>query len=186
MIDFKTIRKTDSEIADVYAEDLNRQRRNIELIASENFVSPAVMAAMGSHLTNKYAEGYPGKRYYGGCVYVDKAETLAIERAKQLFGAEHANVQPHCGANANIAVYYAFLKPGDTILGMNLAHGGHLTHGSPVNISGNYFNVVPYGGWECRQAAARSGRARPLPSCISTVLSSLLSKLGKSKCIGTV
>lgn len=145
MIDFKTIRKTDSEIADVYAEELNRQRRNIELIASENFVSPAVMAAMGSHLTNKYAEGYPGKRYYGGCVYVDKAETLAIERAKQLFGAEHANVQPHCGANANIAVYYAFLKPGDTILGMNLAHGGHLTHGSPVNISGNYFNVVPYG-----------------------------------------
>ena len=135
MIDFKTIRKTDSEIADVYAEELNRQRRNIELIASENFVSPAVMAAMGSHLTNKYAEGYPGKRYYGGCVYVDKAETLAIERAKQLFGAEHANVQPHCGANANIAVYYAFLKPGDTILGMNLAHGGHLTHGSPVNIS---------------------------------------------------
>ena len=145
MIDFKTIRKTDSEIADVYAEELNRQRRNIELIASENFVSPAVMAAMGSHLTNKYAEGYPGKRYYGGCVYVDKAETLAIERAKQLFGAEHANVQPHCGANANIAVYYAFLKPGDTILGMNLAHGGHLSHGSPVNISGKYFNIVPYG-----------------------------------------
>ena len=145
MIDFKTIRATDSEIADIYVEELNRQRQNIELIASENFVSPAVMAAMGSHLTNKYAEGYPGKRYYGGCVYVDKAETLAIERAKQLFQAEHANVQPHCGANANIAVYYAFLRPGDTILGMNLAHGGHLTHGSPVNISGNYFNIVPYG-----------------------------------------
>lgn len=145
MIDFKTIRAVDSEIADIYVEELNRQRQNIELIASENFVSPAVMAAMGSHLTNKYAEGYPGKRYYGGCVYVDKAETLAIERAKQLFGAEHANVQPHCGANANIAVYYAFLRPGDTILGMNLAHGGHLTHGSPVNISGNYFNIVPYG-----------------------------------------
>ena len=151
MIDFKTIRKTDSEIADVYAEELNRQRRNIELIASENFVSPAVMAAMGSHLTNKYAEGYPGKRYYGGCVYVDKAETLAIERAKQLFGAEHANVQPHSGANANFAVYYACLKPGDTILGMSLAHGGHLTHGSPVTVSGNYYRAVGYGVSETTQ-----------------------------------
>ena len=135
----------DPAIGNAMTDELKRQRRNLELIASENIVSPAVMAAMGSHLTNKYAEGYPGKRYYGGCVYVDKAETLAIERAKQLFGAEHANVQPHCGANANIAVYYAFLKPGDTILGMNLAHGGHLSHGSPVNISGKYFNIVPYG-----------------------------------------
>ena len=126
-------------------EELGRQRNKIELIASENFVSPAVMQAMGTVLTNKYAEGYPGHRYYGGCEYVDKVETLAIERAKKLFGAEHANVQPHAGANANTVVYFAFLKPGDTIMGMNLSQGGHLSHGSPVNISGSYFNVVPYG-----------------------------------------
>jgi len=126
-------------------EELGRQRNKIELIASENFVSPAVMQAMGTVLTNKYAEGYPGHRYYGGCEYVDKVETLAIERAKKLFGAEHANVQPHSGANANTAVYFAFLKPGDVIMGMNLSQGGHLSHGSPVNISGSYFKVVPYG-----------------------------------------
>ena len=125
--------------------ELDRQRGNIELIASENFVSPAVMAAVGSHLTNKYAEGLPGKRYYGGCQYVDIVENLAIERCKQLFGCDHANVQPHSGAQANTAVYFALLTPGDTILGMNLSHGGHLTHGSPVNISGKYFNIVPYG-----------------------------------------
>ena len=126
--------------------ELQRQREHIELIASENFVSPAVMQAMGSHLTNKYAEGYPGKRYYGGCQYVDVVEDLARQRACALFGAEHANVQPHAGAQANLAVYFALLEPGDTILGMNLAHGGHLTHGSPVNMSGKYFRIVPYGG----------------------------------------
>ncbi len=126
-------------------KELIRQRGNIELIASENIVSEAVMQAMGSHLTNKYAEGYPAKRYYGGCEFVDISENLARERAKQLFGAEHANVQPHSGAQANTAVYFAMLEPGDTILGMSLAHGGHLTHGSPVNISGKYFRVVPYG-----------------------------------------
>lgn len=135
----------DSEIAAAIGEELGRQRNKIELIASENFVSPAVMEAMGSVLTNKYAEGYPGHRYYGGCEYVDKVETLAIERAKKLFGAEHANVQAHSGANANTAVYFAFLQPGDTIMGMNLSQGGHLSHGSPVNISGKYYNVVPYG-----------------------------------------
>ena len=145
MIDFKTLKEKDPELYETYALELKRQRENIELIASENFVSPAVMAAMGSHLTNKYAEGYPGKRYYGGCTYVDMTEELARNRAKELFGAEHANVQPHSGAQANLSVYFAFLKPGDTILGMNLAHGGHLTHGSKVNISGKYFNVVPYG-----------------------------------------
>lgn len=133
------------EIAAAIGEELGRQRNKIELIASENFVSPAVMEAMGSVLTNKYAEGYPGHRYYGGCEYVDKVETLAIERAKKLFGAEHANVQAHSGANANTAVYFAFLQPGDTIMGMNLSQGGHLSHGSPVNISGKYYNVVPYG-----------------------------------------
>ncbi|HCS73891.1 MAG TPA: serine hydroxymethyltransferase [Clostridiales bacterium] len=145
MIDFKEISKTDPETASAMEQELNRQRDHLELIASENFVSPAVMAAMGSHLTNKYAEGYPGKRYYGGCEFVDVVERLAIDRAKELFGAEHANVQPHSGANANTAVYFAMLKPGDTILGMNLAHGGHLTHGSPVNISGTYYNIIPYG-----------------------------------------
>ncbi len=135
----------DAEIGAIVAEELGRQRQGLELIASENVVSEAVMLAMGSPLTNKYAEGYPGKRYYGGCYVVDKAETLAIERAKQLFGAEHVNVQPHSGAQANTAVYFALLKPGDTVLGMSLACGGHLTHGSPVNISGNYYNFVPYG-----------------------------------------
>ncbi|MDE7464448.1 MAG: serine hydroxymethyltransferase, partial [Clostridiales bacterium] len=139
------IEKTDPEVAASMRRELGRQRSKIELIASENFVSTAVLAAAGSHLTNKYAEGYPGKRYYGGCEYVDEVETLAIERAKKLFGAEHANVQPHCGANANNAAFYAVLEPGDTYLGMNLAHGGHLTHGSKVNYSGRYYNVVPYG-----------------------------------------
>lgn len=135
----------DPEVGNAIKEELLRQRNKIELIASENFVSYPVLVALGSVLTNKYAEGYPGKRYYGGCECVDKIETLAIERAKELFGAEHANVQPHSGAQANTAVYFAFLKPGDTILGMNLSHGGHLTHGSPVNISGSYFNIIPYG-----------------------------------------
>ena len=145
MLDFSEVKKVDPELYDSMEKELNRQRGNIELIASENIVSKAVMQAMGSHLTNKYAEGYPGKRYYGGCEFVDVTENLARERAKKLFGAEHANVQPHSGAQANTAVYFAMLEPGDTILGMNLAHGGHLTHGSPVNISGKYFRVVPYG-----------------------------------------
>lgn len=145
MIDFKEILNADPEVYEAIVKELNRQRDHIELIASENFVSPAVMAAMGTHLTNKYAEGYPGKRYYGGCEYVDIVEALAIDRAKAIFGADHANVQPHSGAQANTAVYFAMLNPGDTIMGMNLAHGGHLTHGSPVNISGKYFNIVPYG-----------------------------------------
>ncbi len=135
----------DPEVAQAIAQEEQRQQNKIELIASENFVSRAVMAAQGSVLTNKYAEGYPGKRYYGGCEYVDVVENLARERAKELFGAEYVNVQPHSGANANTAVYFAMLKPGDTVMGMNLAHGGHLTHGSPVNISGMYFNFVPYG-----------------------------------------
>ena len=135
----------DPDIADVLRNELQRQQRGLELIASENFVSPAVLEAVGSVLTNKYAEGYPGKRYYGGCEVVDVAETLAIDRAKALFGADHANVQPHSGAQANMAVYLAMLKPGDTILGMNLAHGGHLTHGHPLNFSGKYFTIVPYG-----------------------------------------
>ena len=139
------IKNTDPELADAMQAELKRQRRNIELIASENIVSPAVLAAMGSILTNKYAEGYPSKRYYGGCECVDVVETLAIERAKELFGAEAANVQPHSGAQANLAVYFALLEPGDTVLGMNLAHGGHLTHGSPVNLSGKYYNFVAYG-----------------------------------------
>ncbi len=139
------IRKVDPQIADIIALEIGRQRGKIELIASENFVSPAVIEAMGTPLTNKYAEGYPGKRYYGGCEYVDMAESLAIERAKQLFGAAHANVQAHSGAQANMAVFFAALKPGDTVLGMNLSHGGHLSHGSPVNISGTYFHIVPYG-----------------------------------------
>jgi len=139
------IRAADPEVAEAIELELNRQRTHIELIASENFVSPAVMAAMGTCLTNKYAEGYPGKRYYGGCEYVDIVEDLARKRACELFGAEHANVQPHSGAQANMAVYFAMLKPGDTVMGMNLSHGGHLTHGSPVNMSGAYFNFVPYG-----------------------------------------
>lgn len=139
------VKNVDKEVGEAMNQELLRQQRNIELIASENFVSPAVMAAMGSVLTNKYAEGYPGKRYYGGCQCVDVVENLAIERAKELFGAEHVNVQPHSGAQANTAVYFALLTPGDTIMGMNLAEGGHLTHGSPVNISGKYFNIIPYG-----------------------------------------
>ena len=145
MIDFKSIQSVDPELCAAMKDELTRQREHIELIASENFVSDAVLAAMGSHLTNKYAEGYPGKRYYGGCQYVDVIENLARERAKELFGAEHANVQPHSGAQANMAVYFAMLNPGDTVMGMNLSHGGHLTHGSPVNMSGKYFNFVAYG-----------------------------------------
>ena len=145
MIDFKSIQAEDPELSAAMRNELTRQREHIELIASENFVSNAVLAAMGSHLTNKYAEGYPGKRYYGGCQYVDVVENLARDRAKQLFGAEHANVQPHSGAQANMAVYFAMLEPGDTVMGMNLSHGGHLTHGSPVNMSGKYFNFVAYG-----------------------------------------
>src|SRR5690606_669842 len=139
------LRKKDTELAAAMQKELDRQRGNIELIASENIVSRAVMEAMGSVLTNKYAEGYPGRRYYGGCEFVDVAEELARERARKLFGAEHANVQPHSGAQANMAVYLAALKPGDTVLGMNLAHGGHLTHGSPVNASGILYNFVAYG-----------------------------------------
>ena len=138
------VKQFDPEVGAAIEQEYNRQRRNIELIASENIVSPAVMAAMGTVLTNKYAEGYPRKRYYGGCECVDVVEDIARDRACKLFGADHANVQPHSGASANIAVYYALVKPGDTVLGMNLNNGGHLTHGSPVNISGNYYNVVPY------------------------------------------
>ena len=144
MIDLKTIKAVDEELYEALEAELKRQQGNIELIASENIVSPAVLAAAGTHLTNKYAEGYPAKRYYGGCQYVDIAEKLAIDRAKELFGAEYANVQPHCGASANLAVFFALLQPGDTVLSMSLAHGGHLSHGSPVNISGKYFNIVPY------------------------------------------
>ncbi len=139
------VREFDPEIAEAMENEKNRQENKIELIASENFVSPAVMTAMGSPLTNKYAEGYPGKRYYGGCEYVDVVENLARDRACELFGAEHANVQPHSGAQANMAVFFAMLEPGDTVLSMSLAHGGHLSHGSPVNMSGKYFNIVPYG-----------------------------------------
>lgn len=139
------IQKQDPKVAEAIALELGRQRDKIELIASENFASPAVMAAQGSVLTNKYAEGYPGRRYYGGCEYVDMVEDLARDRLKELFGADHANVQPHSGANANFAVYLALIQPGDTVLGMNLSHGGHLTHGSPVNYSGKYFNFVDYG-----------------------------------------
>lgn len=139
------IKKEDQEIASAITDEFERQNSHIELIASENWVSPAVMSAMGSILTNKYAEGYPGRRYYGGCECVDEVEELARERAKELFGAEYVNVQPHSGAQANMAVQFAILKPGDTIMGMNLDHGGHLTHGSPVNFSGSYFHVVPYG-----------------------------------------
>lgn len=161
MISWENVSKVDPEIASAMAEELGRQQDNIELIASENFVSEAVMEAMGSHLTNKYAEGYPGRRYYGGCQFVDKAESLAIERAKALFGAEYANVQPHSGAQANMAAFFALLEIGDTIMGMNLAHGGHLTHGSPVNFSGKHYNIVPYqvneNGYidydQCRQIA---------------------------------
>ncbi len=142
---YSVLKKEDSEIFGLIKKEVGRQKNTIELIASENFVSNAVLDAMGSVLTNKYAEGYPGHRYYGGCKYVDKIEQLAIDRLKSLYGAEHANVQPHCGANANLAVYFALCKPGDTIMGMSLSNGGHLTHGSKVNISGKYFNFVPYG-----------------------------------------
>lgn len=145
MYTLEDIQKTDPEIAEAITDEFNRQNSHIELIASENWVSPAVMSAMGSILTNKYAEGYPGRRYYGGCECVDVVENLARDRAKELFGCEYVNVQPHSGAQANMAVQFAILKPGDTIMGMNLDHGGHLTHGSPVNFSGTYFKVVPYG-----------------------------------------
>ena len=145
MIDLSVIKKVDSQVYEAMNAELGRQRSHLEFIASENFVSPAVMAAMGSHLTNKYAEGYPGKRYYGGCQYVDVVEDLARDRIKALFGADHANVQPHSGAQANMAVYFAVLNPGDTVLGMDLTHGGHLTHGSPVNMSGKLYNMHHYG-----------------------------------------
>lgn len=150
-MEFNKVKMADPEVFAAMEKEINRQRNKIELIASENFVSEAVLEAMGSPLTNKYAEGYPGKRYYGGCECVDEIETLAIERAKALFGAEHANVQPHSGAQANLAVFFAALQPGDTVLSMSLAHGGHLSHGSPVNISGKYFNIVPYGVTEGEQ-----------------------------------
>ena len=143
--DFTLLQKQDPDIAAVLLSELKRQQTNVQLIASENFTSRAVLATLGSTLSNKYAEGYPGKRYYGGCEEVDKAEEIAISRAKSLFGAEHANVQPHSGASANVAVYQAFTKPGDTVLAMSLPHGGHLTHGSKVNFSGKWFNVVSYG-----------------------------------------
>ncbi|MBQ7636340.1 MAG: serine hydroxymethyltransferase [Lachnospiraceae bacterium] len=145
MFDFEEIKKADPELADAMSLELKRQKDHIELIASENFVSKAVMAAMGSHLTNKYAEGYPGKRYYGGCEFVDMAENLALERIKKLYGCTWANVQPHSGAQANMTVFFSLLQPGDTFMGMSLADGGHLSHGSPVNFSGTYFNPVPYG-----------------------------------------
>lgn len=145
MYDFNEVALTDPEVAEAIQKEIGRQNNNIELIASENFVSKAVMAAMGSPLTNKYAEGYPGHRYYGGCVHVDVVENLARERAKKLFHCEYANVQPHSGAQANMAVFFAILQPGDTVMGMNLNHGGHLSHGSKANLSGKYFNVVPYG-----------------------------------------
>ncbi len=144
-MDIKAIWKVDPEVAKLMDKEKERQERNIELIASENFVSEAVLEAQGSVLTNKYAEGYPGKKYYGGCEYIEQIETIAIERAKRLFGAEHVNVQPHSGSQANMAVYFSVLEPGDTILAMNLAHGGHLSHGSPVNFSGKFYKVVPYG-----------------------------------------
>ncbi|MBR6692736.1 MAG: serine hydroxymethyltransferase [Clostridia bacterium] len=144
MYTFDELKLFDSEVADACSLELKRQRENIELIASENVVSKAVLLAMGSPLTNKYAEGFPGKRYYGGCEYVDIVENIARERAKKLFGADHANVQPHSGASANLSVFFALVKPGDTVMGLNLAHGGHLSHGSPVNISGSYYNIVPY------------------------------------------
>ena len=145
MREFEKLKANDPEVFAAVMQETNRQRNKIELIASENFVSETVMDANGTTLTNKYAEGYPAKRYYGGCEYVDVVENIAIERAKELFGANYANVQPHSGAQANMAVFYALLTPGDTVLSMNLAHGGHLSHGSPVNMSGKYWNIVPYG-----------------------------------------
>ena len=145
MYSFEEIQKTDPEVAKAIGDELERQNSHIELIASENWVSKAVMASMGSPMTNKYAEGYPGKRYYGGCENMDVVENLAIERAKKLFGCDYANVQPHSGAQANMACFFAMMQPGDTFMGMSLDHGGHLSHGSPVNMSGKYFHVVPYG-----------------------------------------
>ena len=145
MIEYNLLKANDPEVYAAVMDETARQRNKIELIASENFVSETVMEANSTTLTNKYAEGYPGKRYYGGCEHVDVVETIAIERAKKLFGAGYANVQPHSGAQANMAVFYALLTPGDTVLSMNLAHGGHLSHGSPVNMSGKYWNIVPYG-----------------------------------------
>src|SRR3954469_13445517 len=142
---WRTLSETDAEVADAIGHEVHRQNEGLELIASENFVSRAVLEAAGTVLTNKYAEGYPGKRYYGGCEFVDVVERAAIARAKALFGAEHVNVQPHSGAQANMAVYMSLLKPGDTVLGMNLAHGGHLTHGHPLNFSGQLYSIVPYG-----------------------------------------
>src|SRR3954453_22402090 len=143
--DFDGLRATDPDIAEVVVDELDRLRNGLQLIASENFTSPAVLAALGSTLSNKYAEGYPGRRYYGGCEVVDRAEALGIARAKELFGAEHANLQPHSGASANLAAYGAFLQPGDTLMGMALPHGGHLTHGTKVSFSGKWFNAVHYG-----------------------------------------
>ncbi len=157
------LEQVDPEIAKAIRAETERQSRNLELIASENFVSEAVLEAVGSVMTNKYAEGYPGKRYYGGCEIVDIAEDLAIARAKELFGAEHVNVQPHSGSQANMAVYFALLKPGDTVLGPNLAHGGHLTAGSPMNFSGRLYNIVPYGVTEGHRAHRHGPGARPGP-----------------------
>ncbi len=165
MIDISLIEQTDPEIAEALKFELDRQQNNIELIASENFVSPAVMAAAGSHLTNKYAEGYPAHRYYGGCRFVDIAEDLARDRLKQLFGCEYCNVQAHSGASANLAVLFATCQPGDTVMGMNLAHGGHLSHGSPVNISGKYFNIVPYGVKEGEEVIDYDEMERIAKSC---------------------
>ena len=144
-MNFEDLKETDREVYEFIGREIDRQRNSLELIASENFVSKAVMQAQGSVLTNKYAEGYPKKRYYGGCGFIDDIEQTAIDRVKEIFKAEYANVQPHSGSQANMAIFYAFLKPGDTVLGMDLSHGGHLTHGSPVNFSGKYFNIVPYG-----------------------------------------
>src|SRR5215213_10307365 len=142
--DWDLLKTTDPEVADAIAGELNRERTNLRLIASENYASPAVLAAVGSTMNNKYAEGYPGRRYYGGCEFVDVTEQLAIDRAKALFGADHANVQPHAGAQANAAVYHALLDPGDTIMGLSLAHGGHLTHGMKLNVSGRLYDIAPY------------------------------------------
>ena len=161
-MNFDNVKKVDEEVYALMEKELNRQQKGIELIASENFASEAVMEAMGSYLTNKYAEGYPGKRYYGGCYVVDEIEDIARNRAKELFGAEHANVQPHAGSQANMAVYFTILKPGDTVLGMDLSHGGHLTHGSPVNFSGRLFNFVSYGVDKIGRASCRERVSSPV------------------------
>ncbi|MDE6505135.1 MAG: serine hydroxymethyltransferase [Clostridia bacterium] len=170
MIDISLIAQTDPEIAEALTLELKRQQNNIELIASENFVSPAVLAAAGSHLTNKYAEGYPSRRYYGGCQCVDIAEDLARNRLKEIFGCEYCNVQPHSGASANLAVLFAACQPGDTVMGMNLAHGGHLSHGSPVNISGKYFNIVPYGVKEGKEVIDYSEMEKIAVECKPKVI----------------